>query len=152
MCGMAEADEQSGLPLDYAGPASNPPRRRWVAWLLLGIVVAVLAVLTILPTMGRAREPAKRVMCASNLRQIGQAILLYCNDHQGQYPDSFATTLLDEGLTAEVFVCPDSNDTPATGAAQAVAGKSIGAGALFMHLCWQRIELGDGGGEYGGGV
>ena len=69
------------------------------------------------------------VMCASNLRQIGQAILLYCNDHQGQYPDSFATTLLDEGLTAEVFVCPDSNDTPATGATtQAVAGNLLGPG------------------------
>jgi prepilin-type processing-associated H-X9-DG protein len=34
----------------------------------------------------RSRETANRVKCASNLRQIGQAMLLYANDNGGHYP------------------------------------------------------------------
>jgi len=37
-------------------------------------------------TGGRSRETANRVKCASNLRQIGQAMLLYANDNGGHYP------------------------------------------------------------------
>jgi hypothetical protein len=34
----------------------------------------------------RARETANRVRCGSNLRQIGQACLLYANENKGNYP------------------------------------------------------------------
>jgi prepilin-type N-terminal cleavage/methylation domain-containing protein len=34
----------------------------------------------------RARETANRVKCGSNLRQIGQAMLLYGNENKGNYP------------------------------------------------------------------
>lgn len=76
----------------------------------------MLLVVCLLPTLGRPREPAQRIKCASNLRQIGQGILLYCNDHGGEYPDSFATILVNEDLTPGVLICPDSDDTPAAGA------------------------------------
>ncbi|MEA2708567.1 MAG: hypothetical protein QOF78_1168 [Phycisphaerales bacterium] len=33
-----------------------------------------------------SRETANRVKCASNLRQIGQALLLYANDNRGTHP------------------------------------------------------------------
>src|SRR5580658_187998 len=42
----------------------------WVAY--LGLMTAIL-----IPSLSRARETANRVKCASNMRQIGQAILLY---------------------------------------------------------------------------
>jgi prepilin-type processing-associated H-X9-DG protein len=35
---------------------------------------------------GRGHQTANRVKCASNLRQIGQALLLYANDNGGHYP------------------------------------------------------------------
>jgi prepilin-type processing-associated H-X9-DG protein/prepilin-type N-terminal cleavage/methylation domain-containing protein len=46
------------------------------------VVLAVLTVLAalLLPVLARAREEARRVTCLSNLRQIGQAYLLYTQD------------------------------------------------------------------------
>jgi prepilin-type processing-associated H-X9-DG protein len=37
----------------------------------------------------RARETSSRVKCASNLRQIGQAMLLYANENKGAYPRTY---------------------------------------------------------------
>ena len=45
----------------------------------LGVLVGCLS-------RGGNRETANRIKCASNLRQIGQALLLYANDHGGAYP------------------------------------------------------------------
>jgi len=36
--------------------------------------------------MCRSRETANRVKCASSLRQVGQAMLLYANENKGAYP------------------------------------------------------------------
>jgi hypothetical protein len=35
---------------------------------------------------GRSSERANRIKCASNLRQIGQALLLYANENRGAFP------------------------------------------------------------------
>jgi prepilin-type processing-associated H-X9-DG protein len=55
---------------------------------------------------------SNRVQCASNMRQIGQAIAMYANDHGGRFPDDLETVLANEDLSADVFVCPSSRDTP----------------------------------------
>jgi len=51
---------------------------------VIGIIALLISIL--LPSLNRARETANRVKCASNLRQIGQAILLYANENKGSYP------------------------------------------------------------------
>jgi len=97
--------------LDYETPRRHPRR-------LLGNVLVSLAILALLATIvilyrpsGRSRDrsPPYRLMCQSNLRQIGCGILLYTNDHAGQYPDSLGTVLLNEDIEPRPFVCPSSN-------------------------------------------
>jgi len=56
---------------------------------VIGIIALLISIL--LPSLNRARETANRVKCASNLRQIGQAILLYSNENKGAYPRTFTS-------------------------------------------------------------
>ena len=51
---------------------------------VIGIIALLISIL--LPSLNRARETANRVKCASNLRQIGQAMLLYANENRQQWP------------------------------------------------------------------
>jgi prepilin-type processing-associated H-X9-DG protein len=51
---------------------------------VIGILVLIGAILT--PSLCRSRETANRVKCSSNLRQLGQAMLLYANDNHGHFP------------------------------------------------------------------
>lgn len=57
---------------------------------VIGIIALLISIL--LPSLNRARETANRVKCASNLRQVGQAILLYSNENRGAYPRTYAGT------------------------------------------------------------
>jgi len=61
----------------------------------------------LLPSLHRARETANRVKCASNMRQIGQAMLLHANENRGQYPQTLGELLMQE-LSPQVFICPSS--------------------------------------------
>jgi prepilin-type N-terminal cleavage/methylation domain-containing protein/prepilin-type processing-associated H-X9-DG protein len=51
---------------------------------VIGIIALLISIL--LPSLNRARETANRVKCGSNMRQIGQAVLLYANENKGNYP------------------------------------------------------------------
>jgi prepilin-type processing-associated H-X9-DG protein len=59
--------------------------------LLVVLVLILLAIAFLLPTRRTHGDSANRVKCASNLRQIGQAILLYSNDNRGVYPRTRAS-------------------------------------------------------------
>ena len=52
------------------------------------VVVAILALLIaiLLPSLGRAREKAKAVVCSSNLRQMGLAMVLYYQQNNNIFP------------------------------------------------------------------
>jgi prepilin-type N-terminal cleavage/methylation domain-containing protein/prepilin-type processing-associated H-X9-DG protein len=49
------------------------------------VVIAIIAILAamLLPALTKARASARRAQCASNLRQLGVAMQLYWNDHNG---------------------------------------------------------------------
>jgi prepilin-type processing-associated H-X9-DG protein len=51
---------------------------------VIGLIAILIALL--MPALGRAREAARTVACASNIRQIGIASLVYANRNQGYLP------------------------------------------------------------------
>jgi prepilin-type processing-associated H-X9-DG protein len=59
--------------------------KKWTDCVVLGVLVLLAATFTLAAGTSQ-REIAHRVKCASNLRQIGQALLLYSNENRGVFP------------------------------------------------------------------
>jgi prepilin-type processing-associated H-X9-DG protein/prepilin-type N-terminal cleavage/methylation domain-containing protein len=51
---------------------------------VIGIIAVLISIL--LPALAKAREQARRVGCASNLRQLALGMLMYANDFGGKTP------------------------------------------------------------------
>jgi len=54
---------------------------------VIGIIALLIAIL--LPSLSAARKQANIVKCASNMRQIGNAMLMYANENKGWIPRDY---------------------------------------------------------------
>jgi len=63
-------------------------RRKGFTLIELLVVIAIIALLIsiLLPSLSKAREMAKRTVCATRLGGLGRAIALYSNQYRGLYP------------------------------------------------------------------
>lgn len=88
--------------------------------LLVVISIIALLVSILMPALSRAREQARRVICATNLHTIGQAFYIYAmqnNDWLPLHRDNFqlhdlsyktSNFVLDNGGHKDTFYCPSN--------------------------------------------
>jgi prepilin-type N-terminal cleavage/methylation domain-containing protein/prepilin-type processing-associated H-X9-DG protein len=109
-------------------------RRRAFTLVELLVVIAIIAILIaiLLPSLRRAKEAGLRITCASNMRAIGQAFVMYAQENKGFFPrpgtealpedwiywqrgrnidESRISRMIAKTFQTKLFVCPSDDVT-----------------------------------------
>jgi prepilin-type N-terminal cleavage/methylation domain-containing protein/prepilin-type processing-associated H-X9-DG protein len=122
------------------------------------VVIAIIAILAsiLFPVFARARENARRASCASNMKQIGLAVMQYTQDYDEKYPvqlqsnptsnvspfttatgvnvSNWALEIYPYSKSWKILTCPSA--IPSTSTAPPTGNDSnsyLGNGVIFRH-------------------
>ena len=89
------------------------------------VVIAIIAILAaiLFPVFAKAREKARQISCASNMRQLGLGFIQYTQDNDEKYPGCSTSATFPWGWAGEIYPyvkstgvyrCPDDSSTGTT--------------------------------------
>lgn len=97
--------------------ASRPLASRGFTLIELLVVIGIIGILSslLLPVLGKAKERTRSTVCASHLKQLGMALILYAGDHADECPPRRAVPTWPLPLYAyyknvDILSCP--SDAP----------------------------------------
>jgi prepilin-type N-terminal cleavage/methylation domain-containing protein/prepilin-type processing-associated H-X9-DG protein len=112
---------------------------------VIGIIALLISIL--LPALNRVRETANRAKCASNLSQIGKALLIYSNENRNAFPRTpadIAVSTATWGLPVTgVYSSSTQADPFGTPAAQGATGNNRPANNNVSASLFLLLRAGD---------
>jgi prepilin-type processing-associated H-X9-DG protein len=116
-----------------------------VSFLLCALVLPMMLAI-LLPSLSKARELAKRSVCAANLSGTAMALRMYANLYQGQFPPDVDPLVAGNFSQPAQFLCPSADENPkyekytSGGTGSYTVGKPIPADLHEMlHSCYVYI-------------
>jgi prepilin-type N-terminal cleavage/methylation domain-containing protein/prepilin-type processing-associated H-X9-DG protein len=78
--------------------------RRGFTLIELLVVIAIIAILAaiLFPVFAKAREKARQTSCLAHLKQIGTSVMMYAQDYDETYPQSYQDVSSGAGSAAQI--------------------------------------------------